>query len=194
MSISLRIHSLSRLTRLSVLVTLALIALCGLARPAEPQAPSLPSIEQHTESMTQMDGFFDLYWYNANGSLFWEISELDTEFLYQISMGSGLGSNPVGIDRGQLRGTHVLAAKRIGPRILLMEPNYGFVAQSENLNEAQAVRDAFAPSVHCSRSWLRWFSPPHLMGFNIMPSSAMSWSNVLFSGVELATVSPSLSR
>ena len=148
MSISLRIHSLSRLTRLSVLVTLALIALCGLARPAEPQAPSLPSIEQHTEGMTQMDGFFDLYWDNANGSLFWEISELDTEFLYQISMGSGLGSNPVGIDRGQLRGTHVLAAKRIGPRILLMEPNYGFVAQSENLSEAQAVRDAFAPSVH----------------------------------------------
>jgi|TARA_B100000745_G_scaffold100654_1_gene64186 hypothetical protein len=98
--------------------------------------------------MTQMDGLFDLYWDNANGSLFWEISELDTEFLYQISMGSGLGSNPVGIDRGQLRGTHVLAAKRIGPRILLMEPNYGFVAQSENLSEAQAVRDAFAPSVH----------------------------------------------
>jgi hypothetical protein len=98
--------------------------------------------------MTQMDGLFDLYWDNANGSLFWEISELDTEFLYQISMGSGLGSNPVGIDRGQLRGTHVLAAKRIGPRILLMEPNYRFVAQSENLSEAQAVRDAFAPSVH----------------------------------------------
>ncbi|HIC64148.1 MAG TPA: DUF5117 domain-containing protein, partial [Gemmatimonadetes bacterium] len=148
MSISLRIHSLSRLTRLTVLVTLALIALCGLARPAEPQAPSLPSIEQHTEGMTQMEGFFNLYWDNANGLLFWEISELDTEFLYQISMGSGLGSNPVGIDRGQLRGTHVLAAKRIGPRILLMEPNYGFVAQSENLSEAQAVRDAFAPSVH----------------------------------------------
>ena len=148
MSISFRIHSLSRLTRLSVLVTLALIALCGLARPAEPQTPSLPSIEQHTEGMTQMEGFFNLYWDNASGSLFWEISELDTEFLYQISMGSGLGSNPVGIDRGQLRGTHVLAAKRIGPRILLMEPNYGFVAQSENLSEAQAVRDAFAPSVH----------------------------------------------
>ena len=148
MSISLRIHSLSKLTQLSVLGTLAFIALCGLATPAEPQAPSLPSIEQHTEGMTQMDGLFDLYWDNANGSLFWEISELDTEFLYQISMGSGLGSNPVGIDRGQLRGTHVLAAKRIGPRILLMEPNYGFVAQSENLSEAQAVRDAFAPSVH----------------------------------------------
>ena len=148
MSISLRIHSLSRLTRSGVRVAFACLALCGFTTPAQPQTSSLPNIEQHTEGMAQMEGFFNLYWDNTTGSLFWEISELDTEFLYQISMGSGLGSNPVGIDRGQLRGTHVLAAKRIGPRVLLMEPNYGFVAQSENLSETQAVRDAFAPSVH----------------------------------------------
>ena len=67
---------------------------------------------------------------------------------YQISMGSGLGSNPVGIDRGQLRGTHILEPQRIGPRVLLMEPNYRFLARSDNPTEAQAVRDAFAPSVH----------------------------------------------
>ena len=63
-------------------------------------------------------------------------------------MGSGLGSNPVGIDRGQLRGTHVLEAKRVGPRVLLMEPNYQFQARSDNPTEVQAVRDAFAPSVY----------------------------------------------
>ncbi|NIP57466.1 MAG: hypothetical protein GWO00_05545, partial [Gemmatimonadetes bacterium] len=75
-----------------------------------------------------------------------EIPELDTEFLYQISMGSGLGSNPVGIDRGQLEGTHVLEARRIGPRVLLLEPNYQYVARSDNPTEVEAVRDAFAPS------------------------------------------------
>ena len=63
-------------------------------------------------------------------------------------MGSGLGSSPVGIDRGQLRGTHILEPRRIGPRVLLMEPNYRFRARSDNPTEAQAVRDAFAPSVH----------------------------------------------
>ena len=62
-----------------------------------------------------MEGFFNLDWDDETGSLYWEIAELDTEFLYQISMGSGLGSNPVGIDRGQLRGTHVFEARRIGP-------------------------------------------------------------------------------
>ena len=63
-------------------------------------------------------------------------------------MGSGLGSNPVGIDRGQLRGTHVFEARRIGPRVLLVEPNYEFRAITDNTAEARAVRDAFAPSVH----------------------------------------------
>lgn len=109
---------------------------------------SNPGIAAHTEGMQHIEGFFDLYWDDATGKLFWEIDRLDTEFLYQISMGSGLGSNPVGIDRGQLRGTHVLSAQRVGPRVLLVEPNYRYVANSDNETEVQAVRDAFAPSVH----------------------------------------------
>ena len=95
-----------------------------------------------------MEGFFNLYWDDDSGSLYWEIAQLDTEFLYQISMGSGLGSNPVGIDRGQLRGTHVFEARRIGPRVLLIEPNDEFRAITENTAEARAVRDQ--PSSSCA--------------------------------------------
>ncbi len=95
-----------------------------------------------------MEGFFNLYWDAAAGALYWEMDLTSGEFLYQISMGSGLGSNPVGIDRGQLRGTHVLEATQIGPRVLLMQPNYQFQARSDNATEVQAVRDAFAPSVY----------------------------------------------
>ena len=128
---------------------LCLVLLASLATPAATAAQDTPpTIEARTQGMEHIEGFFDLYWDEATGSLFWEIPELETEFLYQISMGSGLGSNPVGIDRGQLRGTHVLMARKIGPRILLMEPNYRFVARSDNPTEVQAVRDAFAPSVH----------------------------------------------
>ncbi len=112
------------------------------------QQAALPSIQEKTQGTDAMPGFFNLYWDTATGSLFWEIDNVGREFLYQISMGSGLGSNPVGIDRGQLRGTHVLVAQRIGPRVLLMEPNYRFRAVSDNETEVQAVRDAFAPSVH----------------------------------------------
>ena len=115
---------------------------------ARGQAEELPTIEEKTSGMEAMPGFVNLYWDDATGSLVWEIDELDAEFLYQVSMGSGLGSNPIGIDRGQLRGTYVLEAQRVGPRVLLMEPNYRFQARSDNPTEVQAVRDAFASSVH----------------------------------------------
>lgn len=108
---------------------------------------ALPTIEAKTAGSGAITGFFNLYWDARAGALYWEIDKLDTEFLYQISMGSGLGSNPIGIDRGQMGDSHILSAQRIGPRVLLVEPNYGFRAQSDNPAEVQAVRDAFAPSV-----------------------------------------------
>jgi len=111
-------------------------------------AQELPSISSTVANATAMEGYFNLYWDEASGTLYWEIDKLDTEFLYQVSMGSGLGSNPVGIDRGQLRGTYVLAAERVGPRVLLKEPNYRYRATSDNELERIAVEDAFAPSVH----------------------------------------------
>ena len=110
-------------------------------------AQQLPAIADLVADATAMDGYFPLYWDDNSGKLFWEIDKLDTEFLYQVSMGSGLGSNPIGIDRGQLRGTYVLSAQRVGPRVLLIEPNYRYRASSDNELERQAVEDAFAPSV-----------------------------------------------
>ena len=110
-------------------------------------AQTLPTIADTVANTHALEGYFNLYWDEASGKMYWEIDKLDTEFLYQVSMASGLGSNPVGIDRGQLGGTYVLRAKRIGPRVLLEEPNYRYRAISDNELERQAVADAFAPSV-----------------------------------------------
>ena len=112
-------------------------------------APTLSAtIEDMTEGMQQIEGFFDLYWDEGSGKLYWEIDKLDREFLYQVSLSSGLGSNPVGLDRGQLGLTAILSPLRVGPRVFLMEPNYRYRANSDNPAEVVAVRDAFAPSVH----------------------------------------------
>ena len=133
---------------LLLLASAFLGALVPLVTPMAAAQQPLPTISDKTDGAMAMEGFFNLYWDDGTGALYWELDLTTGEFLYQISMGSGLGSNPVGIDRGQLRGTHVLEAKRIGPRVLLMQPNYRFQARSENPTEVQAVRDAFAPSVY----------------------------------------------
>lgn len=134
--------------RLASVLALSLVAWSGLATPAAAQGTPLPSIAEKTRGTQKMVGLFNLYWQESTGTMFWEIGDLDTEFLYSVSMGSGLGSNPIGIDRGQVGVSVVLKAMRVGPRVLLMEPNYSFVAKSENPLEVAAVRDAFAPSVH----------------------------------------------
>ena len=121
----------------------SLLLLAALSR-----ADNLPTIADTVIDAEHFNGYFDLYWDASKGVMYWEIDKLDTEFLYQVSMGSGLGSNPVGIDRGQLRGTYIFKAKRVGPRILLVEPNYRYRATSDNSIERRAVEDAFAISVH----------------------------------------------
>ncbi len=130
-------------------VAAAILALflCSPFAAVSSLAQGLPAISDTVANATEMSGYFNLYWDDSAGKLYWELDKLDTEFLYQVSMGSGLGSNPVGIDRGQLRGTYVLSAQRVGPRVLLVEPNYRYRATSENELERQAVEDAFAPSV-----------------------------------------------
>ncbi|MFW6010318.1 MAG: zinc-dependent metalloprotease [Gemmatimonadota bacterium] len=112
----------------------------------EAEDEGLPTVEEKVEGMTPMEGFFDLHWDESEGTLYLEIDRWEEEFLYQISLASGLGSNPVGLDRGQLGSTHVVEARRVGPRVLLVEPNYGYRARSDDPAEVRAVRDAFAPS------------------------------------------------
>ncbi len=132
----------------SIAVFNALLAVAPALAQAEPEANGLPTIESKTEGMRHLEGYFDLYWDEPEGKLYLEIHRWGTEFLHQVSLPTGLGSNPVGLDRGQLGGTYVLTAQRVGPRVLLTEPNYGYRALSEDPNEVKAVREAFASSTH----------------------------------------------
>lgn len=151
------------LTRLGLGVRAAFVAFVALAiapppahaqearvQEARAQEPpkELPSIEDKTDGMTGWPGFFDLFWDENAGKLYLEVDRWGEEFLHQVSLPTGLGSNPVGLDRGQLGATHVLRAERVGPKVLLIEPNYRFRALSDDPAERRAVAEAFAPSTH----------------------------------------------
>ena len=51
--------------------------------------------------MKKLDGYFPLYWDERTGSLFVEISRFDSDFLFSTGLSAGLGSNDIGLDRGQ---------------------------------------------------------------------------------------------
>ena len=48
-----------------------------------------------------MPGFIDLYWDEKKGRLIVGITDFDEQFMYQSSMARGVGSNDLGLDRGQ---------------------------------------------------------------------------------------------
>jgi len=107
---------------------------------------AIPTIEEKTSSMEKMDGFIPLYWDNSTGKLWLEVGRWDTDMLHMTGLASGLGSNDIGLDRGALAGSRVVRFHRVGPKVLLIQPNLDFRASSSNAMEVRAVEDAFAPS------------------------------------------------
>ena len=116
------------------------------AEKAATTAEKTASITEKTKSMEKMPGYFNIYWDTKAGKLWLEIDKWGTEFLYQSSLPAGIGSNDIGLDRGQLGKTHLVRFERSGPKVLLLQSNLGFRAISNDADERQAVHDSFAES------------------------------------------------
>ncbi|WP_277214298.1 hypothetical protein, partial [Isoptericola croceus] len=78
------------------------------------------------------EGYFTYAWNHEKGQLWLAVDKFDTDFLYVHSLSHGLGSNDIGLDRGQLGGTHVVRFERVGPKVLLIQPNLDYRALSDN--------------------------------------------------------------
>ncbi len=105
------------------------------------------SISDFTRGQRSIEGFQPLYYDDEKGKMYLEIRRLGQEFLYQVSLPTGVGSNPIGLDRGQLGDTKIVYFERIGNKLLLVQPNYGYRALSNNEAEKRAVEESFAKSV-----------------------------------------------
>ncbi len=93
------------------------------------------------------EGYYNFYWDDAEGKIWLDIGRFDEPFLYVSSLASGLGSNPVGLDRGQLGQSRVVHFKRVGNRAFLVQQNLKYRVSTNNDAERRAIQDSFAPSV-----------------------------------------------
>ena len=104
------------------------------------------NIESFTKDFEKKEGFINYYWDDNNGKLYFEIENLDKELIYVNYLSAGVGSNDIGLDRGQIGGTRIIKFIKIGPKMLMVQPNYKFRALSKNTEEINSVNDAFARS------------------------------------------------
>ena len=93
------------------------------------------------------NGFFSFEYQESNDKILLKVSELDKEFLYVNSLSEGIGSNDIGLDRGQLGRRRIVKFEKAGDKLLLVQPNYKYRATTKNTLEKKSVTQAFAKSV-----------------------------------------------
>jgi hypothetical protein len=105
------------------------------------------SISSFTKEMTVAKGFYTFYYDDSQGKVYLDIDKLSQPFLFQSSMPQGLGSNDIGLDRGQLGDTRIVQFERYGNKVFLNQLNTYYRADSDNQAEQKSVEEAFAKSV-----------------------------------------------
>lgn len=123
-------------------------------KQAEKEASrKLPNVAEKVRGLVHRKGLLDLYLEPAAGKVWLALPPpqgprgVTAELIYVEGLASGLGSNPVGLDRGQLNDSVLLEIRRLGNKVLLEQRNLGFRAQSDDEAERRAVVESFAGAV-----------------------------------------------
>ncbi len=129
--------------KLTLILPLAAMVLTSLSMATE----ELTTFEDAIANTDPYDGYFDFYYQRSSGKLFLAIENFEEEFLYANSLATGIGSNDIGLDRGQIGDGRVVKFERHGNKVFLKHINLQYRAQSDNELERLAVEEAFAESI-----------------------------------------------
>ena len=106
------------------------------------QSKPLPTIAEKTAGMQSYPGFFTDYWDAREGTLWLRIdnARLETPFILYESLPSGVGSNDIGLDRGEPGESYVVHFERSGKQIFLVAENENYRAVTDDVEQQRAVR------------------------------------------------------
>lgn len=104
-----------------------------------------------TEGLIRAEGFIDLYPDARAGRVLAAFPAPDADgvslrAIQAVGLTSGLGSNPIGLDRGYFDGGSIIAFRRVGGKLIAEQENWTYRASADNPLERKAVRESFARS------------------------------------------------
>ena len=99
------------------------------------------------KGITKYSGYYTFYYDGNSDKIYLQVDKLNADFLYVRSLSEGIGSNDIGLDRGQLGSGVVVHFKKAGNKILMVQPNQDYRAITDNKEEKNSVKEAFAKSV-----------------------------------------------
>lgn len=110
-------------------------------------AVSSDGFTDSVKGLSKKTGLFNIYGGNDKQALLLEVDKLNQPFIYVSSLIQGVGSNDLGLDRGQIGESRLVQFERIGTRIILRQLNPYYRAISQNKYEISALNLAFAESI-----------------------------------------------
>lgn len=128
--------------RLRVLGALVVMLAVSAAFAKKPESPPSP-----VAGMASQRGFVDVHVDAGNAKVVVGVHALDTPLLMVTALPGALGSNDVGLDRAQAGEPKLVEFRRLGKKLLLIQRNTRFIADSAEADEVRAARDAFAEAV-----------------------------------------------
>jgi hypothetical protein len=146
---------------------LAALILAGAQAPAYADAPAAPkTMQEATRSLDLQRGFIDVWRDFDKGRVLLSVAALDKPFLLMVSLPFGLGSNDVGLDRGQQSEAKLVHFEKRGARLFLVQENTRYVADSANADERASAAEAFSSAVLWSGDILASDGGKHLVDFS----------------------------
>jgi hypothetical protein len=136
---------LSRRSRLSLFLLAAAVPAIQAQAPAPAQSPAAPAttIAARTAGFERRDGFVPLYLDSRQGRLYAELPRESTRALFWVSLASGFGSNPVGLDRGASGADQVVRFDRDGDRVQMVFENTTFRTSLDDAAHRRSVEESF---------------------------------------------------
>jgi len=109
--------------------------------------PAFSQFFNDKANIESFKGYFNFYYDNDADKIYLDVDKINTEFLYVEALSQGVGSNDIGLDRGQLGGGKIVKFIKAGNKLLLIQPNEHYRAITNNIDEKNSVKEAFAKSV-----------------------------------------------
>ncbi len=125
-----------------ILSTAAALAIAFSTVAAQQTAASISS---RTAGLEKRDGFLPIYLNDRTGQLLIEFPRDSVRALMLTTLATGLGSNPIGLDRGSGGGEQVARFERSADKVLVVYENTQY-RSSGGADHLRTVLEAFPPS------------------------------------------------
>ncbi len=142
---------MNRFKSIITLAPLSILAACASASRQAPPTATQPAATTRytakTSGMDRRDGFIPIYLDAKQGKILLDIPSDSMRALMFVGLATGLGSNPIGLDRGAGGDSYVTRFDRNGNNVLVVFENWNYRSSAaDNPAHIRTVMESFPPS------------------------------------------------